>query len=367
MKLYSFSLLLLILFVPMIGFSQKSNLHSLKPVIYGDSLSVGVVQDSIKPIVALDVAITPIIKYTSPPKSKMAVAKKIDIPFISMSHWINKNSVGIDLTQIAFVNWNAGGTSSVAGLFTGTFTRIRSDINSEWINELIVKYGLNKQDGLDMRKTDDDFRFNSTFGYRQDTFSNWYFSAKFNFRTQFTDGYKYPDTKNPISKTFAPAYTFLGAGADYFNKEKKFDVYISPLTLKNTLVLDQTLADKGAFGMVKATYDAEGNKLTSGEKSRTEVGILVTNYYKKEVWKNITWENRLSLYTDYINNFGNIDVDWKMQLDLIVNQHVKANIGSQLIYDDDVKNIEKIDGVQVVSGAKVQLKQSLGIGMVYNF
>ena len=56
-----------------------------------------------------------------------------------------------------------------------------------------------------------------------------------------------------------------------------------------------------------------------------------------------------------------------MQLDLVVNQYVKANIGTHLLYDDDVKNIEKINDVQVVSGAKVQLKQSLGIGMVYNF
>lgn len=297
------------------------------------------------------------------------VVPQVHVKPLSMvlSHWKNKNTIGFDLTEIAFVNWNAGGTSSVSGLFNGNFTRIRSDINSEWVNEMIVKYGLNKQDALDVRKTDDEFRFNSTFGYRRDTFSNWYFSAKFNFKTQFTNGYKYPDTKNPISKPFAPAYTFLGAGADYLDKEKKFDVYISPLTLKNTLVLDQTLADKGAFGMTKAVYDSAGNIITPGQKSRTEIGILVTNYYKKEVWKNINFENRLNLYTDYINNFGNIDVEWKMQFDLVVNQYVKANIGTHLIYDNDVKNIEKINGVQVVSGAKVQLKQSLGIGMVYDF
>lgn len=344
MKLYPLSLIFFIFFYSTTSFSQRKT----------KTLSV--------------LEFKQVDAFVASPNAEIIDPKiSLKVPTILLSHWKNKNIIGFDVTEIAFVNWNAGGTSSISGLFNGNFTRVRSDINSEWVNELIVKYGVNKQDGLAMRKSDDEFRLNSTFGYRRDTFSNWYFTAKFNFRTQFTNGYKYPDTETPISKPFAPAYTFLGVGGDYFDKEKKFDIYISPLTLKNTLVLDDALADKGAFGMTKATYDSEGNMITSGENSRSEIGFLVTNYYKKEVWKNITFENRLSLYSDYINNFGNVDVEWKMQLDLVVNQYVKANIGTHLLYDDDVKNIEKVDGVDVVSGAKVQLKQSLGIGMVYNF
>ena len=146
---------------------------------------------------------------------------------------------------------------------------------------------------------------------------------------------------------------------------KKFDLYISPLTLKNTLVLDQTLANKGAFGVNKAIYDAGGNLVSKGERSRTEFGFLITNHYKKEVWKNITMENRLSLYSDYINNFGNIDVEWRLQFDLVVNKYVRANIGMHLIYDDDIKTTEEINGVKVPKGPKVQLKQVLGLGLVY--
>ena len=210
-------------------------------------------------------------------------------------------------------------------------------------------------------------QFNSTFGYRKDTISNWYHSAKFNFNTQFTNGYNYPNTQFAISKPFAPAYTFLGVGAEYFNKVKKITIYISPLTMKNTLVLDQRLANQGAFGVVKATYDIDGNLISEGEKSKTELGFLITSYYKKEVWKNINLENRLSLYSDYINNFGNIDVDWQIQLDLIVNQYVRANIGAHLLYDDDIKAKKEKAGEQVIIGPKIQLKQVLGVGLVYNF
>lgn len=286
---------------------------------------------------------------------------------VKKTFWKKKNAIGFDLSEIAFVNWNAGGVSSVSGLLKGNFSRIYNRDNIKWGNELIVRYGINKQDGIEWRKTDDALQFNSTFGYRRDTISNWYHSAKFTFNTQFTDGYAYPNTEIAISKPFAPAYTFLGVGAEYSNKEDQVNVYISPLTMKNTLVLDQRLANQGAFGVEKAVYDENDVLIREGKKSRTELGFLVTSHFKREVFKNITFENRLSLYSDYLNHFGNIDVDWQAQLDLVVNKYVKANIGIHIIYDDDIKAKEEINGQQVTVGPKIQLKQMIGVGLVYNF
>lgn len=285
----------------------------------------------------------------------------------TISHWEKKNTVGLDITQIAFVNWNAGGNSSISGLLKGNFLRKYQKGNLKWVNEMIIRYGVNKQDGVELRKTDDVFQVNSTLGYRKDTISNWYSSAKFNFNTQFTNGYAYPNTTKAISKPFAPAYIFLGVGSEYVNKPKKLNVYISPITMKTTLVLDQTLANQGAFGVNKAVFDINGNLIKEGELYRMELGFLVTNFYKKEIYKNIIWENRLSLYSDYINRFGNIDIDWQMQLELVVNEYVKANIGAHFIYDDDIKAKEERNGEQVTLGPKLQLKQLLGVGLVYNF
>ncbi|RZJ73913.1 DUF3078 domain-containing protein [Flavobacterium sp.] len=286
----------------------------------------------------------------------------------STSHWESKNTLSFDLSEIAFVNWNAGGVSSVSGLAKGIFFRKYEKEQLKWSSELILRYGMNKQDGIEWRKTDDALQFNSTFGYRTDTISHWYYSAKLNFNTQFTSGYNYPNTTLPISRPFAPAYTFLGVGAEYSNKPKKVNFYLSPLTLKNTLVLDQRLANQGAFGVTKAVYDpVTGEILKRGSQSRTELGILVTGHHKHELWKNITLEDRLSLYTDYLNKFGNVDIDWQMQMDFVVNEYVKASIGTNIIYDDDIKAKEERGGEQITVGPKVQLKQILGIGVVYNF
>ncbi|MQP24503.1 DUF3078 domain-containing protein [Flavobacterium sp. LMO8] len=285
----------------------------------------------------------------------------------TVSNWKSENKIGLDVTQITFVNWNAGGNNSISGLLRGHFVRTYTKGNLNWKSELIGRYGINKQEKQDARKTDDQFQLNSTFGYRTDTISNWYYAGKFNFNTQFANGYAYPNVEFAISKPFAPAYMFFGVGAEYSRKDINFNLYLSPLTQKTTFVFDQRLANQGAFGVEKAIYDEFGNLLKEGKNIRNETGILITNQWKKEVFKNINLEHRLALYTDYINNFGNIDVDWQLQIEMTVNQYVKANIGSHLIYDDDIKSKEEENGIQVIKGPKIQLKQLLGIGVVYTF
>jgi hypothetical protein len=285
----------------------------------------------------------------------------------STSNWTKENKVGLDISQITFVNWNAGGNNSVSGLLKGQFIRTYTNGNLNWKNELIARYGINKQESQDVRKTDDQLQLNSTFGYRKDTISNWYYAGKFNFNTQFANGYAYPNTDLAISKPFAPAYIFLGIGSEYSRKDLNLNLYLSPLTNKTTLVFDQRLANQGAFGVEKAIYDINGILIKEGKNTRTEVGILITNQWKKEVYKNINLEHRVSLYTDYINNFGNIDIDWQLQLAMVVNQYVKANIGTHLLYDDDIKFKEEESGIQVTKGPRVQLKQLLGVGIEYNF
>ncbi len=199
----------------------------------------------------------------------------------TLSNWTKKNKIGFDISEIAFVNWNAGGTSSISGLLKTQFKRIYTKDNYNWSNELIMRYGLNKQDGIELRKTDDVFQFNSAFGYRNDTISNWYHTAKFNFNTQFTNGYAYPNKEISVSKPFAPAYVFLGLGAEYATKKKDRMLYLSPFTSKMTFVLDQRLANLGTFGVVKAVYDSSGNLVREGEKSKIELGFLLTAILQK--------------------------------------------------------------------------------------
>lgn len=282
-----------------------------------------------------------------------------------LSFWKKTNSLGLDINQGTFSNWSAGGYSSVSGIVKGDFNRTYEKGRTMWVNELKVRYGLNKQENVELRKTDDVLSINSSFGYKSSVKSNWYYSAKMTLNTQMANGYAYPNVEDPISRAFAPAYLFVGIGAEYFKND--FKAYISPVTLKSTLVLDEVLANKGEFGLDGGIFDAEGNFIKPGKKSRNELGFLFTSEWKKSIMKNVLLKNNLTLYTDYLNNFGNVDVDWQLTLEMKVNSLLKATLGGHLIYDDDIKNKRDVNGVQITEGPRVQFKQLLSVGLVYNF
>ncbi|MCF6253303.1 MAG: DUF3078 domain-containing protein [Thiomicrorhabdus sp.] len=247
--------------------------------------------------------------------------------------WEHRNSIGLDINEATFLNWNSGGINSISGLLKVDLAKFYKKLHVLWNNELYVRYGLNQQEEKGLRKTEDKIEFNSTFGYRRDTVSNWFYSVKMNFRTQFTDGYKYPKRDSPISRFFAPAYFFLGAGTHYDNKAQNFSLYLSPVTLKSTFVFDDALANEGAFGVPK------------GQNFRHQFGFLLESLFRKEVIKNVLMTNKISMYTDYLKDFGNVDVNWELSFGLKINKYIMATVGTHLIYDDDTKFKKDINNI----------------------
>ncbi|MDT8347343.1 MAG: DUF3078 domain-containing protein, partial [Flavobacteriaceae bacterium] len=201
--------------------------------------------------------------------------------------WQEVNKITADFSEVAFVNWNAGGVNSVSALLGLYLQRMYKKDFLRWNNEFISRYGVNKQSGQSLRKTDDLLEINSTLGYRTAIESNWYYTGKFNFRTQYERGFNNNEKETIISRFMAPGYLFLGLGAEYNAKKANFNFYGSPITLKNTYVLDQRLANLGSFGVRPAIFDDQGNVLRSGQQVRTEFGILLSNQYQAEIIENI--------------------------------------------------------------------------------
>ena len=284
--------------------------------------------------------------------------------------WRTKNEVGLLVNQVSFTNWNSGGTNSISGIITGKYFARYKREKWFWSSDLNLKFGLNKQQGNTLKKTEDVIEVNSNFVYQTDSISNWFYSAKFNFNTQFSNGYKYPNKDEAISRFLAPAYMYFGLGMEYGKNIEHLSFYASPFTVKTTLVLDDPLANKGAFGVHPAIYDAEGNLVRKGDHVKQGIGILLINKFEEDIFENIKFNSHLKLYTDYINRFGNIDVDWEINIDMKVNKFVKATLGSHLKYDDDIKVETKRNEVTneeiVIEGPSIQWKQILGIGIVMN-
>ena len=55
-------------------------------------------------------------------------------------------------------------------------------------------------------------------------------------------------------------------------------------------------------------------------------------------------------------------------IDFTVNNFIKANFGTRFIYDDDIDAFDINDaGEEVNVGPKLQIKQLLGVGLIYSF
>ena len=283
--------------------------------------------------------------------------------------WKTLEEIGLYFNQVSFNNWNAGGANSISAIFNG---KVQANYKSEklfWNSNLFIRYGVNKQESEPLRKTEDAISIISNFGYEKNENSNWFYSTRFSFNTQFADGYNNPD-EEPISRFMAPAYLFMGAGLEYGRHIEKLSFYASPLTLKTTFVLDKNLANSGAFGVNPAIFDMDGNIIKEGDTERSEFGFLLTNQYQNEVFENIMLNSLIRLYSDYLNNFGNIDLEWEINFDFKVNKYVSAIFGSHLRYDDDIKTElirnEITNEIIVVKGPKLQWKQLLGVGFIVN-
>jgi hypothetical protein len=91
-----------------------------------------------------------------------------------------------------------------------------------------------------------------------------------------------------------------------------------------------------------------------GDTSRFEFGASVSAYYKFNLITNVSVENRLNLYSNYLDKPQNVDVDYQMNVVMKINRHMSANIALQTIYDDNAIKA-------------VQVREVFGLGINYGF
>lgn len=281
--------------------------------------------------------------------------------------WKKSAVINIGISQSSFTNWSAGGLNSISANGLLSVAANYKSEKSAWDNSLDLGYGILQQGKSNSYiKTDDKIDFNTKYG--RVASKSWYYSALVNFKTQFTDGYNYPNDSVIISRFLAPGYLVAAVGMDY-KPNDIFGVFIAPFTSKSTFVNDQTLANNGAFGVDKAEYNSLGGITKLGKMYRSEFGGYLKMIFKKDLMKNVMFQTKLDLFSNYLNNPGNIDVNWENLLVLKVNKFISASISTALIYDDDIDiNIDaNNDGIAEESGPRVQFKEVIQVGLSYKF
>lgn len=281
--------------------------------------------------------------------------------------WKTGGMISLNLAQTQLVNWAAGGQNTIAinGLLS-TYANLKKG-KSSWDNSLDVGYGMLQQGkGTSFIKTDDKIDLSSKYG--QLASKHWYYAALLNFKTQMAPGYNYPNDSVMISNLLAPGYLLGALGMDY-KPSDNFNLFLAPLTAKVTIVNDEKLADAGAFGVDKATYDGTGKLISHGKRVRNEFGGYLRMQYKRNLMENISFSTRLEMFSNYLENPQNIDISWETILTMKVNKYISATLTTHLLYDNDIKiAVDKNnDGVTDAVGPRTQFKEVLGVGFSYKF
>ncbi len=273
------------------------------------------------------------------------------------SYWKTGGLSSLTFSQVSLKNWAAGGQNSVSiNGYIGLFADLKKE-RQTWENSLDFAYGLVKQGNVDFTKSDDKLNLVTKYGHQISVGNErWFFSGLADFKTQFANGFATAAQDSVISRFMSPGYLVLGLGVDY-KPSKVLSINYVPLTGKFTFVMDDVLSAVGAYGV------------DPGSKARAELGSFLRVKYKDEIIKNVKLDSRLELFTNYIQDFGNIDVNWQNGVVFKVNGWLTTNFFTQLLYDDDIK-IEvdtNEDGITDEIGPRVQFKSVLGVGLTFTF
>ncbi len=283
-------------------------------------------------------------------KNARAVMEQAEAVAEKTSPWTSKGAAGLNVSQATFSNWNAGGDPSIAVNASFNYSLDYNDAKNLWTNRLELAFGINRTSTDGTRKTNDKIYFSSNYGRL--VARKLYLGGTATFNTQFAKGYDYKvSSTDYISKFMAPGYLSFGLGLTY-TPTPWLTLIASPATYRATFVCDTKLSDASSFGV------------KSGRRVLNEFGANIRAEVNTKLWRKLSLYSRLELYSNYLHNPQNIDINWDVQLDYALTGWLTANLYVNMIYDDDIL-FGKTDTSP--GSPRLQLKEVLGIGFQVNF
>ncbi len=268
--------------------------------------------------------------------------------------WKIKGDFALNFSQTSFTDWAAGGDNSLTGNSFLSYSANYKRNKMSWENSIDLGIGYMRQGEAKFFKTDDRIAFASKYG--QSAFEHWHYSALVSFRTQFAEGLRSIADDTKVSDFMAPGYLTISIGMDY-KPNDNLTVLISPLAGRQTYVLDEELANQGAFGV------------KPGKNIRNEFGGFIKIQYSLDIMENINLKTNMELFSNYLEKPQNLNLNWENILSMKINSYISANIHLTMIYDDDIKIAYDStgDGEKDKMGPRLQIRNIMGVGFTYRF
>ena len=251
-----------------------------------------------------------------------------------------------NFNQAYFSNWISGGESALTFLYGLDYNFNYSDRNGlVWDSNLLLSIGTTYISGNKfLKKADDRFEIGSLLGKQINQY--WNYSGLLNLKTQLLPGYRFyseegVEKRQQVSQFLSPLVVQAGLGW-YYKKSNNLRVNLSPVTGRAIIVskkYTENIAEDAKY------FGVDANK-----RAKLFFGASITGFYKREIMKNIFWENNFSIYVNYLEKTQNVDFEWNANIRFKVNSKVSGNFVLHLLYDDDLLS-------------ELQLRELLGLGI----
>ena len=327
-------------------------------------------------------------------------------------YWTNSLKTNVNLGQTGLTNWAAGGdnTVSLAAFIDANANWKKNEMF--WNNRLQLDYGfLYASSKPILQKSTDRIYLESKWGYKTDKMKNFYFSANYDFKSQFSTGYDYKtpgtladadgndlmggalrqawrDARVLKSGFLAPAYTNLALGIDC-KPTKWLSINLAPLTGGFVIVKDAELREKYSMGLKKAYNEEHFDALTEADKdafkaaqqnksadpaaygnyfrgARFEFGAQFKADAKVNVNDNFSYSTQVVVFVNYLDINHCPRINWDNRIAWKLAKYFSLTLTTNLIYDDQImiKNDKDLD-MYPEGKARVQFMESVAFGFTY--
>lgn len=269
--------------------------------------------------------------------------------------WKVGASLGSDFAQLLQINPRPGSGQNRLG-FGGAINIFATYKNNRlaWDNKGSWQIGLQRFGSgpiaggkkIPFQKSNDVVMFASAIGYKIKETSKFSYAVDFNFISQVTPTFQGPNdypglfltrvqNASLLSQFFSPAIINLSLGIGY-KPNDKFSFFYSPLGAKWVVVNDNAIAALGVHGN-PVTKNTAG-VITSFQNVDAQLGSVIRATYANKFLKDrMTLTSNLLLYSNYLKNPQNVDVNFNNELGFAIFKGLQLSLLTNFFYDDDMR------------------------------
>lgn len=288
--------------------------------------------------------------------------RRVALSKIKPDLWKFKTDLSYLLSQGMISNWAKGGENNISSVLDVTSAMNYNNKVTKVNSSTSARFALGLQASgrqADIKKNLDILEINSKINHK--AFGKFDLSGLFQFKTQFLPGYNYPNDSVKVSKFFNPATFLFGYGLEY-KPDKNTFISFSPVSFKGTFVPDTAHINQTKYG------------IAADKRSKKELGAYLTINSKLVLFEKVNMSNRIQLFSNFLSNPQNVDVEWEMIATMGLNWFTDLRLNVHLIYDDDTM-LPVFDRGEPVPGPDgkqkrapmVQFKELLGVSFVFKF